>query len=554
MMLIARRDAVTAVFLSLVFLGMATWALGMYNVPTSTWQTNSGATFYIELGSPKNVSEIYVLLNQGSISFMVYTGQPGNWNLKTETSMDNYYQWGAVPINDETRYVRFVIQSSYGDIAELTALDGNGQKIVIQAIIGENTDDKELMKLIDEQNKVECPPTYMSETYFDEIYYVRTAEDYLHLREAYEWTQPPLGKLIMAAGIFTFNFDPFGWRIMGVLVAALMIPLMYLLGKKMFGTWIGAFAPAFLLMFDFMHFTMARIATIDTFLVFFSLLSQLFFFIYLKNVLSQGWKTSTWPLLLAVIFFALAFSTKWYALVGFLGQMFILLVIRLRDLSVSKGWVTRVKGFFGRPFFTLVIFLAMAFGIYLLTYIPYLTIGHTLTDLYRLQWSMYDYHATLTATHPFASPWWSWPLITRPVWLYVSYLQSGIVSTIAAMGNPAVWWVGLASVAIAAVEGIMKKNHVCLFIVTIFLFQWLPYVFISRVLFLYAFYSNVPIMILASSYFIKDYWGTRRGKAIVLAYLVAVAALFAIFYPVISGMPAPSYWGNALKWLRSWVF
>jgi dolichyl-phosphate-mannose--protein O-mannosyl transferase len=216
--------------------------------------------------------------------------------------------------------------------------------------------------------------------------------------------------------------------------------------------------------------------------------------------------------------------------------------------------VTRVKGFFGRPFFTLVIFLAMAFGIYLLTYIPYLTIGHTLTDLYRLQWSMYDYHATLTATHPFASPWWSWPLITRPVWLYVSYLQSGIVSTIAAMGNPAVWWVGLASVAIAAVEGIMKKNHVCLFIVTIFLFQWLPYVFISRVLFLYAFYSNVPIMILASSYFIKDYWGTRRGKAIVLAYLVAVAALFAIFYPVISGMPAPSYWGNALKWLRSWVF
>jgi dolichyl-phosphate-mannose-protein mannosyltransferase len=554
MMLIARRDAVTAVILSLVFLVMATWALGMYNVPTSTWQPDSGAIFYIDLGSPKNVSTIYVLLNQGSISFIIYTGQPGNWNLKTETSMDNYYQWGAVPINDETRYVRFVIQSSYGDIAELTALDGNGQKIVLQAITGENTDDKELTKLTDEQNKVECPPTYMSETYFDEIYYVRTAEDYLHLREAYEWTQPPLGKLIMAAGIFTFNFSPFGWRIMGVLFAALMIPVMYLLGKKMFRTWIGAFAPAFLFMFDFMHFTMARIATIDTFLVFFSLLSQLFFFIYLKNVLSQGWKTSARPLLLATIFFALAFSTKWYALVGFLGQMFILLVVRLRDLSASEGWVTRVKGFFGRPFFAFVIFLAIAFGIYLLTYIPYLTIGHTLTDLYRLQWSMYNYHATLTATHPFASPWWSWPLITRPVWLYVSYLPSGIVSTIAAIGNPAAWWVGLASVAMAAVEGIRKKNHVCLFIVTIFLFQWLPYAFISRVLFLYAFYSNVPIMILATCYFINEYWGIRRGKAIVLAYLVAVASLFAIFYPVISGMPAPGYWSNALRWLRSWVF
>jgi len=553
-MMIAKRDAVTVVVLSLVFFVMATWALGMFNVPTSSWQPNSGAIFYVDLGSPKNVSAVYVLLNQGSISFLTYTGEPGNWSLKAETSIDSYYQWGAVPINDTTRYVRFVIESSYGDIAELAALDGNGQKIVIQSITGENTNDTGLTKLIDEQNKVECPPTYMSETYFDEIYYVRTAEDYLHFREAYEWTQPPLGKLIIAAGIFIFNFNPFGWRIMGVLFATLMIPVMYLLGKKMFGTLIGAFAPAFLLMFDFMHFTMARIATLDTFLVFFSLLSQLFFFIYLKNVLNQGWKTSTRPLLLTVVFFALALSTKWYALVGFIGEMFILLIIRLRNLSVLKGWMTKVKGFFSRPFFNLLIFVALAVGIYVLTYIPYLAIGHTLIDLYRLQWSMFNYHATLTATHPFASPWWSWPLISRPVWLYVSYLPNGIVSTIVAMGNPAVWWVGLASIAMAAMEGVRKRKWVCLFIVTIFLFQWLPYAFISRILFLYAFYSNVPIMILATSYFINDYWSTRNGKTIVIIYLVVTATLFAIFYPVISGIPAPSYWDNALKWLRSWVF
>ncbi len=519
-MLIDRRDAVTTILLSLVFLIIATWALGMCNVPTSTWQSSSGDIFYIDLGSVKNVSAIYVLLNQGSVSFMVYTGQPGNWNLRAETSMDNYYQWAAVPINDETQYVRFVIQFSYGNITELSALDGNGQKIVIQAITAENTNDNGLMKLIDEQNKVECPPTYMSETYFDEIYYVRTAEDYLHLREPYENTQPVLGKLILAAGIFIFNFNPFGWRIMGVLFAALMIPVMYLFGKKMFGTWIGAFASAFLFMFDFMHFTMARIATIDTFLVFFSLLSQLFFFIYLKNVLSQGWKTSTRPLLLATILFALAFSTKWYALVGFLGQMFILLVLRLRDLSAFGGWMAKTRGFFARPFFSLLVFLAIAVGIYVLTFIPYMMVGHTLIDVYKLQWSMYNYHATLIATHPFASPWWSWPLITRPVWLYVANLPSGSVSTIAAMGNPAVWWVGLASVTMASVEGIRKKNFVCLFAVTIFLFQWLPYAFISRILFLYAFYSNVPIMILATAYFINEYWSTRRGKAIVLVYLV----------------------------------
>ena len=145
-------------------------------------------------------------------------------------------------------------------------------------------------------------------------------------------------------------------------------------------------------------------------------------------------------------------------------------------------------------------------------------------------------------------------MITRPVWLYVSNLPSGNVSTIAAMGNPAVWWIGFASIILAAWEGLRKKNHVCLFIVTIFLFQWIPYAFISRILFLYAFYFNVPIMILATTYFINKSWNTRQGKANVLIYLIAVAVLFAIFYPVISGVPAPSYWRDGLKWLRSWVF
>ncbi len=89
-----------------------------------------------------------------------------------------------------------------------------------------------------------------------------------------------------------------------------MIPLMYLLGKKLFGTWIGGFSAAFLLTFDFMHFTMARIGTADTYVVFFSLLSQLFFFIYLVNVAKNGWKTSIVPLFLTVIFFGLGFLYK----------------------------------------------------------------------------------------------------------------------------------------------------------------------------------------------------------------------------------------------------
>ena len=241
-MLISKRDAITVAVLSIVFLVMATWALGMYSVPLTTWQSTGGGVFYVDLGSVKNVSAVYVLVKQGSINYEIYAGQLRSWNFKREGLVDNYYQWLEVRIDDLTQFVKFVFQASNGEIAEISALDSDGQKIVVKAIRSENSEDPSLIRLIDEQDKIECPPTYESQTYFDEIYYVRTAEDYLNRRDAYEWTQPPLGKLILAAGIFVFGFTPFGWRITAVLFAMLMIPVAYLFGKKVFGTWIGAFA------------------------------------------------------------------------------------------------------------------------------------------------------------------------------------------------------------------------------------------------------------------------------------------------------------------------
>jgi dolichyl-phosphate-mannose-protein mannosyltransferase len=171
----------------------------------------------------------------------------------------------------------------------------------------------------------------MGETYFDEIYFVKSAVQYLNLQVPYEWTHPPLGKLIIASGISVFGFNPFGWRIMGVIAATLMIPLMYILGKKLLGTWIGGFAATFLLVFDFMHFTMARMGTADTYVMFFSLASQVFFLIYLQNVLKYGWKVSVHPLFLAFLFFALGFSVKWVVLYGFAAQIAILLALRLAE-------------------------------------------------------------------------------------------------------------------------------------------------------------------------------------------------------------------------------
>jgi predicted membrane-bound dolichyl-phosphate-mannose-protein mannosyltransferase len=102
----------------------------------------------------------------------------------------------------------------------------------------------------------------------DEKIHPRTVMKTHTRMEPYEITHPPLGKVIMALGVLIFGMNPFGFRIMGTIFGALMIPAMYLLGKKVFHKRIFAFASAFMMMFEFMHFAQTRIGTIESYATF----------------------------------------------------------------------------------------------------------------------------------------------------------------------------------------------------------------------------------------------------------------------------------------------
>jgi dolichyl-phosphate-mannose-protein mannosyltransferase len=564
-----KRDLLTIAVLSIVFFSLAVWNLGISQAPVTSWQTTGNEAFYIDLGEQTSVGTVYFLVKNGLANVQVYTGSPERWsNSGSSLSISSsYYSWKEVDINSITRYLRFDFQpQSYIELAEVAVLSSASQMIAVTAVTGEGDSDPNLSRLIDEQNLVQLPPTYLGETFFDEIYYVRTAEQYLNLQVPYEWTHPPLGKLIIASGISAFGYNPFGWRIMGVIFATLMIPLIYILGKKLFGTWIGGFASAFLLTFDFMHFTMARMATVDTYVVFFSLASQLFFLIYLKDVLKNGWKAPVQPLFLAILFFALGFSTKWVVLYGFAAQLALLAALRFKEVAkLKKSLSDKLYAFTNPPFSVILGFLLVAVLVYFLVYIPDMLAGRSLVEVLGLQGSMYNYHSTLTATHAFSSPWWNWPLMLKPLWLFVSYLPSNFKSTIVLMGNPAVWWVGFVCVIVISVFALVKIVRMAgkrlgevglpvIFITAFFFFQWVPYMLISRVTFIYHFYVNVPFLCLATAYFISKYWSSKWVKVAAIAYFAGTVALFGLFYVVISGMPASNSWIDSLKWLGSWVF
>jgi dolichyl-phosphate-mannose--protein O-mannosyl transferase len=107
-------------------------------------------------------------------------------------------------------------------------------------------------------------------------------------------------------------------------------------------------------------------------------------------------------------------------------------------------------------------------GIYFLIYIPDMLagrpfIGNNGNGVVDLQFAMYNYHSTLVATHDFASAWWSWPFMVSthgyvPLWLAISSLPNNVHSTIAVLGNPAVWWVGFASMIVVTERAMRGKE------------------------------------------------------------------------------------------------
>ena len=55
------------------------------------------------------------------------------------------------------------------------------------------------------------------------------------------------------------------------------------------------------------------------------------------KVVKDGWKTSVLPLFLAVIFFALGFSTKWFTIFSAVGMLALLAAYRIKGVKKLKA-------------------------------------------------------------------------------------------------------------------------------------------------------------------------------------------------------------------------
>ena len=538
-----RRDAVLMAGISLAYALVAFWNLGNTHSPESfVNMENNSVTAELGQGS----AETLMLFSGVGIGEYTIEYAPDGENFQPLTSFRQSHaevlKWNEVPLEQSLSGGRLRVTGS-GNVwlGEVAALNGAGETLPLYS---------EEAALTDEQNLCPREQTFMNSSYFDEIYHARTAWEHLNGVYPYEITHPPLGKIILSWGIALFGMTPFGWRFSGTFFGVLMLPLMYVFLKKLFGSRTVSAAGTLVFAADFMHFVQTRIATIDTYAVFFILLMYLFMYLFFTEHRLRD-------LALSGLFFGLGAASKWTCLYAGAGLALIWAWYWVKNASLG------LKAFLKNCGFCLLFFVLLPCGIYYLAYLPYgrasgcaLFSGEYLQMVLDNQEYMFNYHSGVVATHPYSSRWYQWILDIRPILYYLQYLPDGMRSSFGAFVNPALCWGGFMALFVLLYLALARRDETAAFILLGYLAQLVPWMFVSRLTFEYHYFPCTVFLVLAMGYVFSIFCQNGRpGRRCVWGFALGSLALFALFYPALSGLPVDNALATRLLgWLPSWPF
>ena len=379
------------------------------------------------------------------------------------------------------------------------------------------------------------------EEVFDEVYHAKTALQYLNGESPTEWVHPPTAKLLIAVGVWLFGYVPWAWRLMPALAGVALAPVFYLFARRVLLTERAAVLATVLLLCDGVYLVQSRIAMTNIFAVLFQVSAALFI---LRAAMRP--RLSAPDMAAAGLFLGLALSTRWTSLwaAGFLGLV-LLAVRRLRLIKPRELTLTVLA------------FLVLPAGIYVLCYVPWMRQGHELKELLPLQKAIWRYHADLRATHPYFSRWYTWPLLYRPTWYY--FKQTGdTIRGIVALGNPALWWASVPVTAWALVTGAKEKNPRRLFSGLGFCALYLPWGVAPRTLnYSHYLFEAIPYACLSLGELLDRRWDMKWARL----YVTVVVLLFFFFLPFLIALPIPARWyfhdlGGGVRpwtWFPKWV-
>src|SRR3989338_287834 len=442
------------------------------------------------------------------------------------------------------------------------------------------------------------------ETVFDEVHFGKFISGYF-THEYFFDIHPPLGKLLISGMGYMAGFEPgfsfaeigqnfpdrsYLWlRLLPMLAGTLLPLVIFLLVLELGLSRLAAFAAGMLVAIENALIVQSRIMLLDAFLLLFGFLALLF---YLK---SNGGKTTT-NLLTAGVFAGLAASVKWTGLT-FLAIIGILYLINWFESSRKFGGLIRDTVFL----------LVLPFIIYFSVFAIHFSLLNKsgpgdafMTPEFRktlagsadnanagihplnifekfkeLNVQMYKSNATLTATHPYSSKWYTWPFMIRPIYYWNSSapstdstgsLQAGSgqasspqsQSRIYFLGNPVIWWgstVAMMYLLLSVFVSLCKRIRPKLvpgLLIGAYLLNMLPFIGISRAMFLYHYMIGLVFAVIALVYLL-DKTENKNKKRAFIALLVGRVTAFIFFAPLTYGLPLSDASYNIRVWSKTWL-
>lgn len=548
-----RNDLALLVVLLALAAAVAFAGLGSRSAPRTYWAPRrEGEAAVADSGGIVSIERVTCWVGLGEGACAVELSRDGaTWEragLIEQPDLFGFVEWRVLPVSAVARYVRLVVVKPGLEIGEVGSFGPEGRQLPLTGLDGAS-------EPFDEQAIVVRTPTAATGMYFDETYFARSAWEQLRGIEPTETTHPPLGRTIMSLGIVLWGMNPFGWRFMGALAGTLSVAVLYLLARRLLGRTTWAFLAGLLFSLDFLRIAQSRMATVDVFVLLFCLLAFWF-------VLEHGRSAARrWSWLLASgVALGAALGCKWNAAWPAIGVAVLFAAAELRRIWGAGGGAGATADAIADAALRGVVCLAIVpLAVYAAAWLPW-AVGRItpLADLIARHAAMYRYHSTISETRWYASPWWQWPLDVRPIWLYRGTVDvpGDRVASIVTMGNPAVWWAGVAAAPALAALALVRRDRIAAWILAALLCSWLPWALASRRLtFIYHFLPASPFLALGLVRCLArlvDRFPRARAVPILLAS--ASIVVFALFLPLLAGMPVPRGYAEALRWLKTWIF
>jgi dolichyl-phosphate-mannose-protein mannosyltransferase len=435
---------------------------------------------------------------------------------------------------------------------------------------------------------------------FDETYFLKFVGQY--------WTgtyffdvHPPLGKLLFvffasligvtpSADIGTIGtaIDPslVLLRLLPILAGIALPLIVYAICRNLRLSYVSSFAAGIFICLENSLILQSRIVLTDMILIVFGFASLLLYLIYRNRTPLPHASVYLWA---SAITYACTISTKWT------GLFFIIPIVafELYDLfHKTRTWHTRVLRFISHA----VLYAAVSIVIYTSLFAIHFALlplsgpgdafmserfqktlmgsktahNSTLSEpqffekFFELNLEMYSAHTRMTSEHTYASKYYTWPLMIRPI--YYWYQSGGTTpqtdSRMYLIGNPALYWGGTAAILALIVYFFVTletrklrttpNKPAFYFIVIGFLANFLPFIFIGRIMFLYHYAAALVFSIMAIAYLLDLIPETKRRIRLTILCIILVTLVFYYFSPLTYGRALTPGEYESHVWFSTW--